>query len=109
MSTALADLDATLKRVESELSARDSAAFALEAAKLDALKREADVRENDLQTYPERCRQQRHHDVLCLVLKEVIRDGNAGALPTSKALRELFAAIAKEVADLAYPPPKAEP
>lgn len=106
MSDVIAELDAALKQHEVGLSARDSATFALETATLANMTREADIRENDLQTYPERCRQQRHHDVLCLVLKELVRDDRARQLdmipgPTVEAARKF--------ADLAYPPPKAEP
>lgn len=105
MNDPVADLDASLaalKRIESELSARDSAAFALESAKLSALQREADVREDDVRQYPERVRAQRHHDVLCIVLKEFV--DSQLVLEPEKCVAE-----ARRFADLAYPPPKAEP
>jgi|SRR5690349_10521653 len=107
MNDPVADLDASLaalKRIESELSARDSAAFALESAKLSALQREADVREDDVRQYPERVRAQRHHDVLCLVLKELVQQRGVRGETSMAHIAE-----AREYADLAYPPPKAEP
>lgn len=78
----------------------------IEYRKADAFKREVEVREDDLRTYPERCRAQRHHDVLCLVLKElVVRTANQAPLTTFDELVDM----ARKAADLAYPPPKAEP
>lgn len=73
--------------------------------------RDVAVRECDLATYPERCRQQRHHDVLCIVLKEIVCT-HLVSTSTVDAMNNASAAhimLAKLYADLAYPPPKAEP
>jgi hypothetical protein len=52
----------------------------------------------------ERARQQRHHDVLCLVLKELVRqNGKPGECDIDKVTLTM---IARSYADLAYPPPK---
>lgn len=50
-------------------------------------------------------RQERHHDVLCLVLKELV-DGIPGKHPSTVIGEHVL--IARAYADLAYPPPKAE-
>lgn len=50
-------------------------------------------------------RKQRHHDVLCLVLKASYERWSDHSEPYIHQ----FNAVAKMAADLAYPPPKAEP
>jgi hypothetical protein len=79
----------------------------------------ADLRDLNLRRYEyerlqdgifqERQRMQRHHDVLCLVLKELMR-GNS-PWPDNKRVSNFVEAVqmAEYAADLAYPPPKAEP
>jgi hypothetical protein len=54
----------------------------------------------------EKQRQERHHDVLCLVLKELVRRnaGTSGVF-TPKDMEQSVAG-AKLAADLAYPPPE---
>lgn len=58
-------------------------------------------------------RQSRHHDVLCLVLKELVGQvsyaGRHVAESNPHASWAEVVSAAREVADLAYPPPKAEP
>jgi hypothetical protein len=56
---------------------------------------------------PELLRQARHHDVLCLVLRELYRSMPYDAAITT--VIEVNMNIANRAADLAYPPPKAEP
>lgn len=68
--------------------------------------RDVALREGDVATYPERMRAARHHEVLCLVLKELVRDDRVRQLDT---LPGPTVAVARAFADLAYPPPKAEP
>lgn len=53
-----------------------------------------------------RLRSRAHHEVLCLVLKELSRARYAGKL-TGMLMGDCIA-DAREAADLAYPPPKAE-
>jgi hypothetical protein len=77
----------------------------------------ADMRDLNLRRYEyerlqdgifvERQRMQRHHDVLCLVLKELV--GTRMVSLESTPDREHVLYLSKEVADLAYPPPKDEP
>lgn len=54
----------------------------------------------------EELRAARHHEVLCLVLKELVsvRVNNERVWNSSEVVT-----IARDVADLAYPPPKDEP
>jgi hypothetical protein len=61
----------------------------------------------------EKQRQERHHDVLCLVLKEMLRAETARRLAGNPPLNANFddtmaglVEIAERLADLAYPPPK---
>lgn len=69
--------------------------------------RDVALREGDVATYPERCRQQRHHDVLCLMLKEITSANAASGCMNVNG--DVVFQQAKAMADLAYPPPKAEP
>lgn len=57
--------------------------------------------------FAERERAQRHHDVLCLVLRELVVDRRE--LKLSGEMLSDCLENARAVADLAYPPPKAEP
>jgi len=53
-------------------------------------------------------RQARHHDVLCLVLKHFIGSTGPASVCRGQAA-EGVVRDARFIADLAYPPPKAEP
>lgn len=100
-------LRAEFELIDKQLSARDRAAFAIEQAKADTAARSQEVYEKDFAGYPERCRAQRHHDVLCIMLKEITRaNAAAGCMNVNS---DIVFQQAKAMADLAYPPPKAQP
>lgn len=86
---------------------------ASEQRKADAMAAEVAVRLRDEERYPERMRAARHHDVLCLVLKEFVRNDVAVSsrigLTDPQKLVDGWALAASAVADALYPPPKAEP
>lgn len=65
----------------------------------------ADLRAHNCFEAGEMQRQERHHDVLCLVLKELLR---AHAPVTDDRVYAACSRDAQLLADLAYPPPKAE-
>lgn len=52
-------------------------------------------------------RSERHHDVLCLVLKQQLHDDGSGPAYGGAVLARMVQ-VAREAADLAYPPLKAE-
>ena len=79
-------------------------------AKLADAIREAKLLRYDL----ERIRNNRHHDVLCLVLKAYLEKWREQSPEALKVLAGIFGPaelvdIARQYADAAYPPPKAEP
>lgn len=57
--------------------------------------------------FAERERAQRHHEVLCIMLKEITRANAAAGCMNVNG--DIVFQQAKAMADLAYPPPKAEP
>lgn len=73
-----------------------------------ALDRDHKLKADDIATYAERMRDQRHHDVLCIVLKELVR-GDQPQPGAEGSIRLARVEVARAYADLAYPPPKAEP
>lgn len=89
---------AELRALEDELEKRVAALEVEHACAIDELATRADERE----------RRRRHHDVLCLVLKELllerIKDPTTDILDGKALVND-----ARNIADLAYPPPKAEP
>lgn len=107
----LSRLAKDLKLENLQLSERDHAAFAVEKHKAETMRRDQEQRARDEASYDERCRQHRHHDVLCLVLKATIEGRmniKAAGLIIADATPEGLVDEARELADLAYPPPKAE-
>ena len=100
----LARLAKDLELENLQLSERDRAAFVVEKHKAETMRRDQEQRARDEASYYERCRQQRHHDVLCLVLKELVarQDVRDAQIASGTVMQ------ARLVADLAYPPPKAE-
>ena len=69
--------------------------------------RDVALREGDVATYPERCRAQRHHDVICIMLKEITRANAAAGCMNVNG--DVVFQQAKAMADLAYPPATAYP
>jgi len=79
----------------------------IESRKMDVEERAQAIRYHDWHSYPERLRAQRHHDVLCLVLKESMRAVSSDVSKELMNVEDLLT-VARNIADLAYPPPKAE-
>lgn len=104
--------------VESLAAALEALAYKLEqeirAPKLSVtgeyvaqLKAELELREKDIAGYAGRVREQRHHDVLCLVLKTQAELETRHDTLSENA--DACVSCAKRWADLAYPPPEDKP
>jgi hypothetical protein len=73
-------------------------------SQFDAVATELQRRVGGYESDAERIRAQRHHEVLCLVLKELVGSDGTDAMLPSHAVD--FVQTARIYADLAYPPPK---
>lgn len=96
-----AALEALAYKLEQEIR---SPKLSVTSEYVAALDREHKLKADDIATYPERCRQQRHHDVLCLVLKAFYDRMPAVTPADTISYIELTDQFAKRAANLAYPP-----